>query len=187
MGLVGVDDPRRRLDDYPFQFSGGMAQRVGIACALAGQPELLIADEPTTALDVRTQAQVLDLLRSLREELNMAVLLITHDLGVVADSCARVSVMYAGQIVEHGNVEGVLLSPQMPYTRALLDAQPAKVAGGRRTTLPVISGHVPPPWEWPTGCRFEPRCRFATTECEASRIALVDGVRCIHPLPPKGA
>ncbi len=176
--LVGVPDAQRRLDDYPHQFSGGMAQRVVIAGALACEPELLIADEPTTALDVTIQAQVLDLLMDLRQRLGMSILLITHDLGVVADACDRVAVMYAGQMVETGPVREVLARPRHPYTAALLAAMPKGGAGG--ATLATIPGRVPPAWAWPQGCRFHPRCPHAIEACTAAPVALDHGVRCLR-------
>ncbi|WP_162588239.1 dipeptide/oligopeptide/nickel ABC transporter permease/ATP-binding protein [Variovorax sp. RA8] len=176
--MVGVPDAQRRLDDYPHQFSGGMAQRVVIAGALACEPELLIADEPTTALDVTIQAQVLDLLMDLRQRLGMSILLITHDLGVVADACDRVAVMYAGQMVETGPVREVLARPRHPYTAALLAAMPKGGAGG--ATLATIPGRVPPAWAWPQGCRFHPRCPHAIEACTAAPVALDNGVRCLR-------
>jgi peptide/nickel transport system permease protein len=180
--LVGVPDARRRLDDYPHQFSGGMAQRVVIAGALACNPELLVADEPTTALDVTIQAQVLDLLADLRQRLGMSVLLITHDLGVVADMCDRVCVMYAGQVVEHGEVAQVLTAPRHPYTRAVLDAMPG--GGGAARRLAAIPGRVPPAWAWPRACRFHPRCAHAGEACSAVEPDMEAGVRCLRPLQP---
>ena len=182
--LVGVPDARRRLDDYPHQFSGGMAQRVVIAGALACDPELLVADEPTTALDVTIQAQVLDLLADLRQRLGMSVLLITHDLGVVADMCDRVCVMYAGQVVEQGDVGQVLTQPRHPYTRAVLDAMPGGAAGHR---LAAIPGRVPPAWAWPQACRFHPRCAHAAASCSQVEPAMAEGVRCLRPLQPAQA
>ncbi|MBB3181987.1 dipeptide/oligopeptide/nickel ABC transporter permease/ATP-binding protein [Variovorax sp. Sphag1AA] len=176
--LVGVPDATRRMQDFPHQFSGGMAQRVVIAGALACDPELLIADEPTTALDVTIQAQVLDLLAELRERLGMSILLITHDLGVVADLCDRVAVMYAGQIVEEGPVRDTLSAPRHPYTAALLHAMPRGEAG--EGALSTIAGRVPPAWAWPHGCRFHPRCTHATAACSVGPVPLADGVRCIR-------
>ncbi|OUL98896.1 hypothetical protein A8M77_29365 [Variovorax sp. JS1663] len=176
--LVGVPDAERRLDDYPHQFSGGMAQRVVIAGALACDPELLIADEPTTALDVTIQAQVLDLLMDLRQRLGMSILLITHDLGVVADACDRVAVMYAGQLVETGPVREVLSRPRHPYTAALLAAMPKGGAGG--AALATIPGRVPPAWAWPEGCRFHPRCPHAIEACTTAPVVLAQGVRCLR-------
>jgi oligopeptide/dipeptide ABC transporter ATP-binding protein len=162
--LVGVPDPRRRASDYPHQLSGGMRQRVMIAMALSCEPKLIIADEPTTALDVTIQAQVLELLRELRDTLGMAVLLITHDLGVVAEMADDVAVMYAGRIVERGNVQDTFARPQHPYTQALLRSIP--VLGMRQDQrLTVIPGMVPSPASWPSGCRFEARCDQAYDRC----------------------
>jgi oligopeptide/dipeptide ABC transporter ATP-binding protein len=176
LNLVGVPDAKRRLGDYPFQFSGGMAQRVAIAAALACEPKLLIADEPTTALDVTIQSQVLDLLLDLRERFAMSILLITHDLGVIADVCDRVSVMYAGQIVETTDVMTLFESPKHPYTAALLGAMPTVTDTG--DILPTIPGTVPAPWEWPSGCRFNPRCGYAVDSCREAAVPLLDGSRC---------
>jgi peptide/nickel transport system permease protein len=161
---VGIADARSRANDYPHQFSGGMAQRVMIAMALACQPKLLIADEPTTALDVTIQGQVLDLLSSLQQEHGMSILLITHDLGVVADMCDEAVVMYAGQLVEKGPIENVLLSPRHPYTAGLLASIPRNEK--RQGGLQQIPGRVPPAWAWPPGCRFHPRCSYATDQCK---------------------
>lgn len=175
---VGVTEARRRLDDYPHQFSGGMAQRVAIAMALAADPKLLIADEATSALDVTTQAQVLDLILDLREEYDMGVLMITHDLGVVAETCDRAAVMYAGQIVEVGEVATIFDRPRHPYTSALLKANPATDAHVDR--LPTIPGRVPLAGEWPAGCHFANRCAFATEACTSAPVALVNDVRCVR-------
>ena len=154
------------LKSYPHQLSGGMAQRVAIALALAGKPSLLIADEPTTALDVTIQAEILDLLRGLIAERGMSIILVTHDLGVVADLCDDVSVMYAGEIVETGSVRDVLMRPEHPYTMALLAADPHAIPDLDSTTrLASIPGQVPLPGSWTSGCRFAPRCRFATNDC----------------------
>jgi peptide/nickel transport system permease protein len=176
LALVGVPDPRRRLHDYPHQFSGGMAQRVVIAGALACEPELLVADEPTTALDVTIQAQVLDLLMDLRQRLSMSVLLITHDLGVVADACDRLAVMYAGEVVEVGGVQATFERPRHPYTAALLAAMPR--GEGANKALATIPGRVPPAWAWPQGCRFHPRCAHALETCKRPPNPMQDGVRC---------
>jgi peptide/nickel transport system ATP-binding protein len=156
MSKVGIPDPERRLDAYPHEMSGGMAQRVMIAMALACEPELLIADEPTTALDVTIQAQILDLLRELQRETGTAILLITHDLGVVAEMADRVAVMYAGEIVELGDVRTLFASPRHPYTRGLIGAVP--VPGQVLDELATIPGNVPNLIELPPGCRFAPRC-----------------------------
>ncbi len=170
MTRVGIPNPEVRIDSYPHQFSGGMAQRVVIAMALACGPKLLIADEPTTALDVTVQGQVLDLIGDLSDELGVGVLLITHDLGVVADLADNVAVMYAGQIVETGKLAEVFHNPQHPYTEGLIKAIPRNEA--RAGTLPTIDGVVPPPWEWPDGCHFAPRCPYATDACRSGTVEL---------------
>jgi oligopeptide/dipeptide ABC transporter ATP-binding protein len=159
---VRIVDPERRVDDYPHQLSGGMRQRVMLAIALACRPPLVIADEPTTALDVTVQAQVLDLLADLKRELNLAVLLITHDLGVVADMADRVAVMYAGRIVEQGPARAILHEPKHPYTRGLLASIPGGAPG---TRLKVIDGIVPNLAALPPGCSFTPRCRDRMDVC----------------------
>ncbi len=160
---VGIPDPPKRIDQYPHELSGGMRQRVMIAMALSCEPRLLIADEPTTALDVTIQAQILALLAELRERHGMAVLLITHDLGVVAEVCDRVVVMYAGQVVESGGVESIFRDPRHPYTRGLLASLPSM--GSPRRRLEPIPGTVPGPTAWPEGCRFRPRCALADAPC----------------------
>ncbi|MEU0940829.1 dipeptide/oligopeptide/nickel ABC transporter permease/ATP-binding protein [Embleya sp. NPDC005971] len=163
---VGITDPPRVFDAYPHQISGGMAQRVLIAGAVAGEPDLLIADEPTTALDVTVQAEILDLLRSLRREHDMGMVLVTHDLGVVADLCDRVAVMYAGEIVETALAADLFARPAHPYTAALLAAiPPAEGGAGERGPLRTIPDRVPSVRERPTGCRFAPRCAYAAPEC----------------------
>ncbi|MFA1538152.1 dipeptide/oligopeptide/nickel ABC transporter permease/ATP-binding protein [Actinomadura monticuli] len=167
---VGIPDPAARIGAYPHQFSGGMAQRVMIAMALACRPRLLVADEPTTALDVTVQGQVLDLLLELRASIGTSILLITHDLGVVADVADRVAVMYAGQLVECGPTEEVFRRPSHPYTEGLLASLPRNV---RRTgRLPSIPGVVPPPDAWPEGCHFADRCAHARPECTAGPVEL---------------
>ncbi len=163
---VRVPDPERRLDQYPHEFSGGMAQRVGIAMALACEPKLLIADEPSTALDVTVQGQILDLISEVQERHQMAVILITHDLGVIAEAADRVLVMYGGQVMETASAHDVFLSPKHPYSRALLETMPQSHDG--QGELPVIAGMVPSATAWPTGCRFAPRCGFATDACTSS-------------------
>ena len=177
---VGIPDPEARLAAYPHELSGGMKQRAMIAMALSAQPKLLIADEPTTALDVTIQAQILDLLRELGRDLGMAVLLITHDLGVVNELADRVAVMYAGRIVEQGTREDVLATPQHPYTVGLLESLPARTARGAR--LVEIPGAVPPPEAWSSGCRFAGRCARAYEACGDepawTRVAGVHAVRC---------
>ena len=161
---VGIPDPEARLDEYPHRMSGGMRQRVMIAMALSCEPRLLIADEPTTALDVTIQAQILELLADLRERRGMAVLLITHDLGVVAEVCDRVLIMYAGQVVETGSVHEIFADPRHPYTKGLLESLPSLAQPGRR--LKAIPGTVPDSIDWPIGCRFEQRCPLRAPGCE---------------------
>jgi oligopeptide/dipeptide ABC transporter ATP-binding protein len=168
--LVGIPAPELRAKDYPFQLSGGMQQRVMLAMALASEPKLLVADEPTTALDVTIQAQILDLMRALKQRLGMALLLITHNLGIVNDLADRVAVMYAGQIVEAAPAGELLRRPLHPYTRALLDSVPRLGAGARR--LQGIPGSVPGLGQLPPGCRFAPRCPKAKPECSVSRPEL---------------
>ena len=163
LNLVGIPDPRERAKSYPHQLSGGMRQRVLIAMALVMNPSLLIADEPTTALDVTIQAQILELLAGLQQRLGLAVLLITHDLGVVAEVTSRVLVMYGGQIVERAPVRELFRNPRHPYTRGLLEAMPR--LGRQRERLTVIPGTVPPPTRWPSGCRFRDRCAWAWPRC----------------------
>jgi len=155
--LVAIPDPIKRLDDYPHQLSGGMRQRVMIAMALSCDPELLIADEPTTALDVTIQAQIMELLASLQQRLGLAILLITHDLGVVAEFCERVIVMYTGRIVEESPVRDLFANPAHPYTRGLLKSLPS-VSTQQSARLPTIKGMVPPITNLPPGCKFNPRC-----------------------------
>jgi oligopeptide/dipeptide ABC transporter ATP-binding protein len=154
--MVGIPDPKRRLEAFPHEMSGGMAQRVMIAMALACEPELLIADEPTTALDVTIQAQILDLMRNLRDETDTAIVFITHDLGVVAEMCDRVAVMYAGEIVEETDVVALFRDPLHPYTKGLIGSIP--VVGDVKEELAVIPGNVPNLIDLPKGCRFAPRC-----------------------------
>jgi len=170
--LVGIPIPHQRIDEYPHQLSGGMRQRVMIAIALACDPKVLIADEPTTALDVTIQAQILELLNSLQEELGMAIVLITHDLGVVAETCDRVIVMYGGQVFEEGPVEEVFRDPQNPYTEGLLRSIPRLGSSTRR--LAVIPGVVPNPTEWPTGCRFHARCPYGWEKTEREEPPLFE-------------
>ena len=169
--LVRIPSPETRLDEYPHQLSGGMRQRVMIAMALACDPKLLIADEPTTALDVTIQAQILDLLRDLRERTGAAIMLITHDLGVVAEIAHRVIVMYAGRIVEEAPVALLFADPQHPYTLGLLGSIPRLGSDGDER-LTAIEGVVPNPYALPPGCRFSPRCPLADTRCQAEAPAL---------------
>ncbi len=154
---VGVSSPERRVDQYAFELSGGLRQRAMIALALSCHPRILIADEPTTALDVTTQAQILDLLMALQEHEGMAIILITHNLGVVAEMCDEVAVMYLGRVVEQGPVDAIFHDPKHPYTRALLRSMPS-VKARVRSRLPVIEGSIPHPYNRPSGCPFHPRC-----------------------------
>ncbi len=185
---VGIPAPEGRLNSFPHQMSGGMNQRVMIAMSLACNPRLLIADEPTTALDVTIQAQILDLLLSLQRDRGMALILITHDMGVVAETAERVVVMYAGQIVETQSVTDLFTRPRHPYTAALLAALPERGVGHKR--LPTIPGVVPGQYDRPGGCLFNPRCRFATDRCRTEPPALRDrggvAVRCHTPLDDNG-
>jgi len=181
--LRAVKLPPEVASRYPHQISGGMAQRIAIAEALAGRPKLLIADEPTTALDVTVQADILDLLRSLQQDTGMAVLLVTHDWGVVGDICSRAVVMYAGQVVERASVDEMYRRPRHPYTLGLLESSPHLAKKGE--PLPTIGGMVPPPRDWPTGCHFAARCPFATDACREAPIPMADlgdgrASRCIH-------
>ncbi len=183
LARVNMPDPAAAARSYPHELSGGMAQRAAIARALAGEPDLLIADEPTTALDVTVQAEILDLLRTLQRERGMSVVLITHDWGVVADICDRTVVLYAGEVVEQGTLAETFHYPQHPYTRALLAANPHSADIGK--PLPSILGIVPQPGRWPTGCHFAPRCDFATDACRRASIPLLrqgtgHTVRCIR-------
>ncbi len=190
LALVHISQPSRRVHDYPHQFSGGMRQRVMIAMALACKPRLLIADEPTTALDVTIQAQILDLLAELKERLGMAVLLITHAMGVVAEVAQRVVVMYAGQVIEEGSVEEVFQRPWHPYTQGLIRSIPRIDADAARgTRLVSIPGTVPSLVEPPPGCRFAPRCAHARAACTQATPALREvgpghRVACILEEPP---
>lgn len=174
LARVGIPDPGRRHRAYPHQLSGGQRQRVMIAMAVGPEPAVIVADEPTTALDVTVQARILELLASLREELGTAMLLITHDLGVVAEAADRVAVMYAGQVVEEAPVGRLLRDPRHPYTRGLLDAVPDPEKPARR--LAAIPGSVPDPREWPAGCRFHPRCPHAWERCRGSAPPLLESL-----------
>jgi len=180
---VGIPDPEKRLSVFPHQMSGGMNQRVMIAMAIACKPKLLIADEPTTALDVTIQAQILDLLTSLREETGMGLVLITHDMGVVAETAERVSVQYAGQKIEEQQVLPLFRQPHHPYTAALLDALPERATEKR---LPTIPGVVPGQFDRPAGCLFSPRCKFANDKCRAENPPPLSEelgkARCFYPL-----
>ena len=172
--LVGIPRPERRIDEYPFQLSGGLRQRVMIAMALACDPRILIADEPTTALDVTTQAQVLDLLRTLQRERGLSLILITHDMGVIAEMADDVAVMYLGRIVERGPVEQIFHAPKHPYTKALLRSIPSILAAPR-SKLETIEGSIPHPYNRPKGCPFHPRCAEAIKgRCDVELPAMVD-------------
>ncbi|NOZ38680.1 MAG: ABC transporter ATP-binding protein [Planctomycetes bacterium] len=184
---VEIPNPEQRYHEYPHQLSGGMRQRVVIAMALCCDPELLIADEPTTALDVTIQAQILRLMDELRKKAETAVILITHDLGVIAQICDRVIVMYAGQIVETADVYSLFKNPQHPYTKALLESIPQTGRQHHQTRLPTIEGIVPSLFDLPDGCRFQDRCTFRTQECVDREPQLSDEVdsrkvRCFFPL-----
>lgn len=181
LNMVGITDAGHRLRSYPHELSGGMQQRVMIAMALACRPKLLVADEPTTALDVTVQAQILELLVRLQDEFGMAILLITHNLGIVADMARRVNVMYAGRIVERGLTEEILSSPKHPYTRGLLAAVPRLHSDNKR--MSGIPGTVPNPASLPTGCKFHPRCPLATDLCRRNepaeeKVSETQGVKC---------
>jgi peptide/nickel transport system ATP-binding protein len=176
LDLVSIPDPIKRLDDYPHQLSGGMRQRVMIAMALSCEPELLIADEPTTALDVTIQAQIMELLAGLQQRLGLAILLITHDLGVVAEFCERVVVMYTGRVVEEARVSDLFGNPAHPYTRGLLKSLPgvttaAEIEGQPALRLPTIKGMVPPIDALPSGCKFNPRCPDVMDICRGNEPA----------------
>lgn len=188
LSLVGIPDPQSRLDVYPHQLSGGMSQRVMIAMAIACNPKLLIADEPTTALDVTIQAQIIDLLLELQRKENMALILITHDLALVAESAHRIIVMYAGQVVEEGRAEEIFKSPLHPYTQALLKALPEFAEGKSR--LQSLPGVVPGKYDRPQGCLLNPRCPYATEKCRTIEPELIQlngrQVKCHTPLNAQG-
>jgi peptide/nickel transport system ATP-binding protein len=193
LALVRIPTPQRRVNDYPHQFSGGMRQRVMIAIALACNPQLLIADEPTTALDVTIQAQILDLLAELKERLGMAIMLITHAMGVVAEVAQRVVVMYAGMVVEEASVEELFANPRHPYTQGLIRSIPRiDTAALHKVRLEQIPGTVPKLIDPAPGCRFAPRCKFATVDCLKATPALREPVvghkvRCIYDIVPADA
>jgi peptide/nickel transport system ATP-binding protein len=179
--LVGIPSPQQRAKQEPFQLSGGMRQRVMIAMALACNPEVLIADEPTTALDVTIQAQILELMKDLQKRLNMGIIFITHDLGVVAELCDKVAVMYAGQVVEYSSTEALFSHPKHPYTNGLLSSLPKLYED--QDELQTMPGSVPSPYDMPKGCHFSPRCPLATAQCheeEPQLHSLKDGsqIRC---------
>ena len=181
---MGIAEPEIRVNEYPHQFSGGMRQRVMIAMAMACNPKILIADEPTTALDVTIQAQIFELMKKLKDDYETAIMLITHDMGVVSELADDVAVMYMGNIVEFGTVDQVLQSPKHPYTVALLDSMPV-LGKGRDQFLKPIRGSTPDPYDRPVGCQFQPRCDFSTKQCETcmpDSYTLNDGhwVRCFN-------
>lgn len=185
LDMVGIPDARRRFDLFPHEFSGGQCQRLMIAMALAGEPDLLIADEPTTALDATIQAQILDLLIELRRETGMATVFISHDLGAVAQVCERALVMYAGRVVEQGEIDALFDNPRHPYTRGLFDALPS-LDGERRRLVP-IPGTVPDPRHLPQGCAFSPRCSHVVDACLNTRPDLSEAaegrrIACLRPL-----
>lgn len=187
LAKVGIPVPEKRIDEYPHELSGGMRQRVMIAMALSCNPKLLVADEPTTALDVTTQAQVLEQIVELQEEFHMAVILITHDLGVIAETCQRAVVMYCGNIVETGTVADLFQRPRHPYTKGLLESIP-RLRDERIAELPIIPGMVPDLLSLPPGCRFADRCKYAQADCLQTPPRLESsgdagsGVACYHPL-----
>jgi len=192
LAKVGIPVPAKRIDEYPHQLSGGMRQRVMIAMALSCDPKLLIADEPTTALDVTTQAQVLEQISKLQAEFRMAVVLITHDLGIVAETCRRAIVMYCGRIVENAAIDHLFANPRHPYAKGLLDSIP-RIRSDRLAELPIISGRVPDLLHLPAGCRFADRCSRADTLCSEQSPPLApagtsgDLIACHHPYPVAGA
>ena len=185
--LVNIPEAEKRVDEYPHQLSGGMRQRVMIAMALSCNPQLLIADEPTTALDVTIQAQILDLVRKLQREFNASMILITHDLGVVAETCDEVVVMYAGKVIEYGTVEDIFYRPKHRYTKGLLDSIPHFETGARRERLETIPGLVPSMFNLPKGCRFSDRCKAVQEDCKVKQPELIHFeanhyAACIHPV-----
>lgn len=183
LGLVGIPSPEKRFHEYPHQLSGGMRQRVMIAMAVSCNPELLIADEPTTALDVTIQAQILDLMKKIRQELETSIIMITHDLGVVAEIADKVAVMYCGQLVEYTDVETLFKMPQHPYTQGLMNS--IHKLGSNVEELTTIEGVVPSPHDLPSGCLFHPRCKYASDKCRKeqpplSAISPGHSVKCFH-------
>ena len=190
MNLVGIPDPKSRLKSYPHQLSGGMSQRIMIAMSLSCNPELLIADEPTTALDVTIQKQIVDLLVQLQKRLKMSMIFISHDLGLVADKTDRVAVMYTGEVVEHGFANDIFSNPSHPYTLALLKSLPSNnKKSDKNYRLPTIGGIVPSLFDRPKGCQLAPRCDFKDESCERGNISVSDlkiestirQVRCLKP------
>ncbi|MGZ3787258.1 MAG: ABC transporter ATP-binding protein [Bacteriovorax sp.] len=185
LAQVGITSPADRLKAYPFELSGGMAQRVMIAMAISTGPKLLIADEPTTALDVTIQKQILTLIKSLQEKNNMSVILVTHDLGVVSEFSERVQVMYAGELVETGRTNDLIAKHSHPYTYGLLSSRPGAIDRVPKSALPSIPGIVPAFHQRPSGCQFNPRCPNVQSDCLTHPIALENGVRCLHPIAEK--
>lgn len=179
---VGITSPADRLKAYPFELSGGMAQRVMIAMAISTGPKLLIADEPTTALDVTIQKQILMLIKSLQEKENMAVILVTHDLGVVSEFSERIQVMYAGELIETGKTSDIMRAPQHPYTYGLMNARPGAIKKPAKSTLLSIPGIVPAFHQRPEGCQFNPRCQQVKEECKKVAVELIEGKRCLYPM-----
>ena len=182
LDLVGISSPEKQIDNYPHQLSGGMRQRAMIAMALSCEPKLLIADEPTTALDVTIQAQILELLKKIREKIGMAVMMITHDLAVIAEVSDDVLVAYAGKALEYADVKTIFKDPRHPYTQALYDSIP-RLTDTKKRRLEVIPGMVPNPLEFPSGCRFHPRCKFAKSICkkeepQIKEVSNTHNVRC---------
>ncbi len=189
--LVGIPSPEKRVHEYPHQLSGGMRQRVMIAMSLACEPDILIADEPTTALDVTIQAQILELMKKLQTEMGMGIIMITHDLGVVAETCDDVAVMYCGQIVEQSDVKTLFGHPRHPYTKGLIESIPSfdSTTGGAKGRLPTIEGMVPSLFDLPSGCNFQNRCAHVTEKCRGPHgepklepVSKGQMVRCFHPL-----
>lgn len=189
--LVGIPSPEKRVLEYPHQLSGGMRQRVMIAMSLACEPDILIADEPTTALDVTIQAQILELMNKLQKDLGMGIIMITHDLGVVAETCDDVAVMYCGQIVEKADVKTLFNTPRHPYTKGLMDSIPSfdSTSGEKRDKLPTIEGMVPSLFDLPEGCNFQDRCAFVSDKCRGPEgepvlrdLGNKHEAACFHPL-----
>ena len=189
--LVGIPSPEKRVEEYPHQLSGGMRQRVMIAMSLACEPDILIADEPTTALDVTIQAQILELMKKLQTDLGMGIIMITHDLGVVAETCDDVAVMYCGQIVERAEVKELFNHPQHPYTKGLIESIPSfdSTTGEKKDRLPTIEGMVPSLFDLPDGCNFQDRCAYASDKCRGAEgepvlhsIGEGHDAACFHPL-----
>lgn len=181
LDLVGIPDAKNRFDLYPHEFSGGMRQRVMIAMSLLCEPRFLIADEPTTALDVTIQAQILDILANIKRELNTAIVMITHDLGVVAGLCEKVMVMYGGRIIEKGSVDDIFYTPQHPYTEGLLRSMP-RLTDADDHILHIIPGHPPNLQDLPKGCAFAPRCQYVTEHCLNNQPVLENSVACFAPI-----